>query len=184
MQLVEDKKIRTADLTKMSMCVALCCAAAYISFPLPFTPAPVTASTFVLGLTAYILSPKQTFTVILVYILLGAAGLPVFASGTAGVSKLVGPTGGFIFAWLIAYPVLSAVKGAEPNLKRYIIANLLTAVPITYAGGLISMYLVLQVSLWQALTMAVFPFVFSGVVKVVASAILGVKLNSIRSFNQ
>ena len=179
MQLVEEKKIRTVDLTKMSMCVALCCAAAYISFPLPFTPAPVTASTFVLGLTAYILNPKQTFTVILIYVLMGAVGLPVFAGGTAGVDKLVGPTGGFIWAWLIAYPVLSAVKGTEINFKRYVIANLLTAVPITYAGGLISMYLVLQVSLWQALTMAVFPFVFSGVVKVVASALLGVKLNSV-----
>ena len=161
------------------MCVALCCAAAYISFPLPFTPAPVTASTLVLSLTAFILNPRQTFTVILIYVLIGAAELPVFAGGTAGIGKLFGPTGGFILAWLIGYPILSAVKGSTPNFKRYVIADLLTATPITYIGGLISMQLVMEVSIGQALSMAVLPFIPGGIMKTCAAAFVGVKLNSI-----
>ena len=55
------------ELSTMSMCLALCCVTAYISFPLPFTPG---------GLVTAL-----TFAVILAYILLGAAGLPVFAGG-------------------------------------------------------------------------------------------------------
>ena len=164
------------------MCVALCCAAAYKSFPLPFTPAPVTASTLVLSLTAFILNPRQTFTVILIYVLIGAAGLPVFAGGTAGIGKLFGPTGGFILAWLIGYPILSAVKGSTPNFKRYVIADLLTATPITYIGGLISMQLVMEVSIGQALSMAVLPFIPGGIMKTCAAAFVGVKLNSVRKF--
>lgn len=182
MPIIKGGKISTADLTKMSMCAALCCAAAYISFPLPFTPAPVTASTLVLSLTAFILSPRQTFTVILIYVLLGAAGLPVFAGGTSGIGKLFGPTGGFILAWLVGYPILSAIKGATPNFKRYVIADLLTATPITYIGGLISMYLVMEVSVSQAFTMAVLPFIPGGIMKTLAAAFLGVRLNSIRKF--
>ena len=163
------------ELTTMSMCLALCCVTAYISFPLPFTPGLVTALTFALSLTAYILNPKQTFAVILSYILLGAAGLPVFAGG-AGLGRLFGPAGGFYFAWLVAYPILSAVKGSTPNFKRYLLANVLTAVPITYAGGLISMMLVLDVNLWQAATMAVFPFIPGDLLKAAAASAIGVRL--------
>ena len=68
--------IRT--ITKMSICVALCCVSAYISIPLPFTTAMITALTVVMNLTAFILKPKQTLIVMLVWILLGSAGLPVF----------------------------------------------------------------------------------------------------------
>ena len=170
--------MQVRDLTKMAMCVALCCVTAHISFPLPFTPGYVTALTFAMSLSAYLLPPRQTFTVILIYILMGAVGLPVFATGE-GLNRLVGPVGGFYFAWLIAYPLLSLVKGSPPNLRRYAVANILIAVPITYAGGLASMILVLDVGLWQAMTMAVFPFVFGDVLKATAAAVLGVKLQKI-----
>ena len=176
MQLVNGGKLSTSELTKMSMCVALCCAAAYIYFPLPFTPGLVTASTLALSLTAYILTPKQTFTVILIYILIGAAGVPVF-SGTQGLAKLLGPTGGFTFAWLIAFPILSKFKGNEINFKRYVIANIFTAIPITYVGGLISMYFVLNITLAEAFTMAVLPFIIGDILKACAAAFLGVRLN-------
>ena len=166
------------DLTKMSMCVALCCVTAYISFPLPFTPGLVTALTFALSLTAYLLTPKQTFTVVVIYILLGAVGLPVFAGGQ-GLSRLVGPAGGFYFAWIPAYALLSFAKGATPDFKRYFAANVLIAVPITYVGGLISMMLVLEVGVFEAATMAVFPFIPGDIIKAAAAAVLGVKLQKI-----
>ena len=109
---------------------------------------------------------------------MGAVGLPVFANGE-GLNRLLGPVGGFYFAWLVAYPLLSLAKGAPPNLKRYALMNILIAVPITYAGGLASMIFLLDVNLWQALTMAVFPFVFGDVLKAIAAAVLGVKLQKI-----
>ena len=169
---------RVRDLTKMAMCVALCCVTAYIAFPLPLTPGYVTALTFAMSLTAYLLTPRQTFTVIFVYILMGAVGLPVFANGE-GLSRLIGPVGGFYFAWLPAYALLSFAKGAAPNFKRYALANILIAVPITYAGGLISMILVLKIDLAQALTMAVLPFIPGDIIKATAAAILGVKLQKV-----
>lgn len=172
------QKSNVRELTKMSMCVALCCVTAYISFPLPFTPGMVTALTFALSLTAYLLNPRQTFTVIAIYILLGAAGLPVFAANQ-GLSRLIGPVGGFYFAWLVAYPLLSLFKGKVPDFKRYALINVLIAVPITYAGGLTSMFLLLDVSLWQAFTMAVFPFIPGDIIKAIAAAFLGVKLKKI-----
>ncbi len=177
------KKISTAELTKMSMCVALCCISANIVFPLPFTPGMVTALTIVLSLAAYIFTPKQTFIVIAVYLMLGIAGLPVFA-GTGGIGRLLGPAGGFYFAWLLAYPLLSYFKGAEINFKRYVLMNFFVAMPVTYIGGLISMIWFLEVDIWQAATMAVFPFVFGDVLKTCLAAFLGVKLNSSLKFRE
>lgn len=177
------KKISTAELTKISMCIALCCISANIFFPLPFTPAMVTALTIVLSVTAYTLPPRQTFMVIAVYLLLGIAGLPVFA-GTGGFGRLLGPSGGFYFAWLVAYPLLSFLKGSEINFKRYVLMNFFVAMPVTYAGGLISMALILEIDIWQAATMAVFPFIFGDVLKTCAAAFLGVKLNSVQKFQE
>lgn len=170
--------IKAREITEIAMCVALCCVTAYISFPLPFTPGMVTALTFALSLTAYILSPRQTFTAILIYILLGAVGLPVLGGGQ-GLARLVSPAGGFYFAWLIAYPLLSFAKGAIPNFKRYATANILIAMPITYAGGIISMVLMLEVNFWEAVTMAVLPFIIGDIIKAAAAATLGVKLQKI-----
>ncbi len=168
--------MQTKNLTKMALCVALCCISANFVFPLPFTPGMVTALTIFLSLAAYILNPRQTFLVVLAYLLLGAAGLPVFA-GTGGIGRLVSPAGGFYFAWLIAYPLLSAFKGKSVNFRRYVLMNILIAMPVTYLGGLISMVLILNISALEAATMAVLPFVVGDILKACAAAFMGVKIN-------
>ena len=168
------KKIDVRDLTKIALCTSLCCVTAFIAFPLPFTPGMVTALTITMSLTAYILNPRETFLVIFLYLLIGAVGIPVF--GGMGAGRLFSPVGGFYFAWLVAYPILSFCKGEEINFKRYVVTNILTAIPITYVGGIISMILVLKINLWEALTMAVFPFVFGDILKAIAAALLAVKL--------
>ncbi|MFA6849367.1 MAG: biotin transporter BioY [Selenomonadaceae bacterium] len=169
----------TRTMTKMAICVALLCVSAYISFPLPFTAVMVTALTIVMNLSAFILTPKQTFIVMLVYTLLGCIGLPVFVGGTAGFGKLFGPTGGFIIVFVIAYPIVSFLKGTKNSFKRYLLIAVAVGIPITYIGGIISMMLVLQINLWSALVMAVFPFIPGDIFKAVAAAYLGAKLNTI-----
>lgn len=170
--------IRTV--TKMSICVALCCVSAYISIPLPFTTAMITALTVVLNLTAFLLRPRQTFIIICVWILLGIAGLPVFVGGTAGFGKLFGPTGGFIIAFALAYPLVSLFKGSTPSFWRYSLVSIILGIPVTYIGGIISMVLVLHVTLWQACVMAVFPFIPGDIAKCLLAAFLGVKINHLQ----
>lgn len=177
--MVTDTLKKTRDITKIAMCVALCCVSAYISFPLPFTPGMVTALTLAMSLTAYILSPKQTFIVILVYLLLGVAGLPVFAVGSSGIGKLLSPVGGFYLIWLIAFPLLSIFKGENANFRRYLLINILVAIPVTYLGGLISMMMMMDLTPYQAIMMAVLPFIPGDIMKAAAAAFLGVKLNQI-----
>ena len=176
---VSMERVSLRTITKMSICVALCCVAAYISIPLPFTTAMITALTIVMNLAAFILTPKQTFIVMLVYTLLGCIGLPVFVGGTAGIGKLFGPTGGFILAFMVAYPIVSFCKGQANSFKRYALAAIFVGIPLTYIGGLLSMLLLLKVSLWEAMVMAVFPFIPGDILKSLMAAFIATRLNKV-----
>ena len=174
---MNEQHFSARSITKIALCVAFFCVTAYISFPLPFTLSMVSALTLAMGLAAFVLTPKETFVAIGVYILIGLAGLPVFTGGTAGPGKLFGPTGGFILIWLFVYPLVSALKGATPNFRRYAFVDIIVGMPLTYVGGLISMMLVLQVDLWQGLTMAVFPFIPGDIMKALLAAFIAVRVN-------
>ena len=173
----QSSSLTVREMTKMALCVAFCCVTAYISFPLPFTPGMVTALTLALGVTAFVLPPKQTLIALLIYTFLGVIGLPVFVGGTAGLGKLFGPTGGYIFAWIVVYPIISALKGSCPSFKRYALVDIVIGIPVTYIGGLISMMLVMDISLEAALVMAVLPYIPGDVIKCLMAAFLGVKVN-------
>ena len=71
-----------------------------ISFPLP-SGIPVTLQTFAVALCGYALGCKRGTLAVLVYIVLGAVGLPVFSGFRSGVAALAGPTGGYILGFIL-----------------------------------------------------------------------------------
>jgi len=169
----------TRDMTKMAVCVALLSIAAYISFPLPFTPGMVTAQTIVYNLIAFIMTPKAAVLTVLAYDLLGVCGVPVFVGGTAGLGKILGPTGGFIIAFIVMVGVLSYLKGTANSFRRYALLAVFVGMPISYIGGFISMYLVMGLGVQATLAGAVLPFIPGDVLKSLAGAYLAVKLNKV-----
>ena len=168
----------------MALCVALLAVSAYISFPLPFTPAMVTALTIIVNLTAFILKPQETFLVLIAWMLLGAAGVPVFVGGTAGMGKLIGPTGGFIVSFLVAGWAMSKLRGDSNSFRKMILLGILVGMPIIYIGGCLSMYFVAHMSVWATLVAAVFPFIFGDLVKVFIGAFLATRINALLQNNQ
>ncbi|MBP2632016.1 MAG: hypothetical protein H6Q70_2644 [Firmicutes bacterium] len=169
--------MNTRVLTKIAICVALLSVSAYISIPLPFTAAMLTALTIVVNLVAFILTPKQAFIALAVYILLGAVGVPVFVGGMSGPGKIFGPTGGFIFGYLLAAPLMSLAKGKNNNVKRYIAVAILIGMPIIYIGGATSMSIVQNLDIVSTLMVAVVPFIVGDIIKCGIAAYIGVKLN-------
>ncbi|MCS7251828.1 MAG: biotin transporter BioY, partial [Thermoflexus sp.] len=75
---------------------------AQISIPLPFTPVPITGQTLAVLLVGAALGSRRGALSIATYVLEGALGLPVFAGGTAGISRLQGPTGGYLIGFVAA----------------------------------------------------------------------------------
>lgn len=176
---MNNKALSTKDMVKISMCVALISIGGYIAFPTPFSPVLVTATTLALGITALVLPPKQTAVAIFVWILLGAVGAPVFSGGQGGIGKLLGPSGGFFPGFWLGYVGVSLLKGARYDWKRYLLVLIVIAFPLTYVCGIAYLMYVLHIEMWQAMTMAMFSFIPGDIIKAVAAAFLGVRLNRV-----
>lgn len=75
---------------------------ARIAIPLPFTPVPITGQTFAVLLVGAALGSRRGALSMALYLLEGAAGLPVFAGGAAGLARVLGPTGGYLIGFIAA----------------------------------------------------------------------------------
>ena len=105
-----DTGSRTRQVILTGMFAAVLAVMAQLSIPMP-SGVPVTLQTFAVALTAYVLGPKTGLAAAVIYILLGAVGVPVFAGFKGGIGVLLGPTGGFIWGFLLM--ILLCGSGAK-----------------------------------------------------------------------
>lgn len=150
-----------------SLFVALC---AKVTLPLPFTPVPLTMENFAVLLVGLTLGSRRGFAALLVFLLEGAMGMPVFAqTGIGGIAQIIGPTGGF----LIAYPFVAGLAGwimerGRKTFARAAVAGLL-AECVLFAGG-IGWLFVLTHSISIALRFGLYWFIFAEIIKVLMSS--------------
>ena len=153
-----------------SLFVALC---AHIAMPLPFTPVPFTLQPFAVLLVGMLLGPATGFAAMVMYLCEGAAGFPVFTpAGLPGIARLIGPSGGYLFA----YPVAALLAGAIPRLfkhkNRFAPMALAGAVAmiVVYTCGALWFSATLHLPLGATLSGAILPFAAFDVVKICAAA--------------
>ena len=109
------------SLARMAICTALIVVCSWLT--VPFT-VPFTMQTFAIFFTVCLLGPWQGMISILVYILLGAVGVPVFSGFRGGLDALLGPTGGYILGFLATAPITGLMMG-DGKLRRLIPAMVL-----------------------------------------------------------
>ena len=175
---LDDKFFSVRNTTRMALCIALICVSAYIAIPVPFM-APLTLQTFVMCLVALVLTPCQTAFVIVGYTLIGTSGIPVFAGGVGGFGIVFGPRGGFFIGFLVAYTLMSMLKGREPSFARYALVGTLISVPVTYAIATLWLTILFgdKFAGIVAAFMALVQYIPGDLIKAVAAAALGVSLN-------
>jgi biotin transport system substrate-specific component len=149
-----------------SLVVALC---ARVTIPLPFTPVPLTMENFAVLLVGLTLGSRRGFAALMLFLLEGASGMPVFSAGSSGVAQLFGVTGGF----LLAYPFVAAIAGwiaerGAKNFFRFIVASVAGEI-VLFAGG-ISWLAIYTHSLTQAVRFGLYWFVFAEVIKIMLAA--------------
>jgi len=110
----------------------LVCLGAQVRMPIPGTDVPLTLQLLAVLLTGFALTPARATTAVLLYLLGGAAGLPVFAPGSAG---LIGPTGGYIVGFVAAALLVSVLKGGgEAGFARLLAAGAVGTVAVFAVG--------------------------------------------------
>ncbi len=110
--------------------------AAQVAVPIPGTPVPVTLQPLAVLIVGGLLGPALGASSLVLYLLLGAAGLPVFTPiGLPGVARLIGPTGGYLLAYPLAAAVVGRLAGDGKATTRLALAALAGLVVI-HLGGL------------------------------------------------
>ncbi|WP_419720855.1 biotin transporter BioY [Phascolarctobacterium succinatutens] len=175
---------KTAEMTKMALMVAMNCVSAYIIIPLPFSLSPLALQTLIVNLTGYVLNAKQAFMTMLVYLLVGLAGVPVFTGGSAGPGKLFGPTGGYIIGFLFTAVFLAYFKGEKYNFKRYALLGCVIGIPLIYVFGVVQLKLITGMGWDKAIMTGALPFIPLDIVKCLAAAVIAGPINRIFANNR
>lgn len=175
---------KTAEMTKMALVVAMNCVSAYIIIPLPFSLSPIALQTLIVNLTGYVLNAKQAFMTMLVYLLVGLAGVPVFTGGSAGPGKLFGPTGGYIIGFLFTAVFLAYFRGEKYSFKRYALLGCVIGIPLIYVFGVVQLKLITGMGWDKAIMTGALPFIPLDIVKCLAAAVIAGPINRIFTDNR
>lgn len=173
------RRISVSEMTKISLCTALLAISSYIVFPIPFTPIMLTAQTIIVNLIGLILTPLHGAISVLLFIVLGAIGLPIFAGGAGGLSAILGPTGGFIIGFLFSAIAISYLKGRKINILRYVLVTVFIGMPVTYLLGASYMSYALNMDYKKAIELAVIPFLLGDTIKCVIASIIAARVHRI-----
>ena len=160
-----------AELPMLATFNMILVACSYISITLPFSPVPITGQTFGILIVAMALGRVRGLAVVMAYLLEGAMGLPVFASGSAGIAKFVGPTGGYLVgfaasAYLVGY---LADKSWDKSFGKTAIAMILGTALIFITGLAQLSFFVPSETLF---TMGFTPFLPGAVIKIALASVI------------
>lgn len=175
---------KTAEMTRMALMVAMNCVSAYIIIPLPFSLSPIALQTLIVNLTGYVLNAKQAFMTMLVYLLVGLTGVPVFTGGSAGPGKLFGPTGGYIIGFLFTAVFLAYFRGEKYSFKRYALLGCVIGIPLIYVFGVVQLKLITGMGWDKAIMTGALPFIPLDIVKCLAAAVIAYPINRIFANNR
>ena len=171
------KKTKTSDLVTVSLCAALMCVCSWIQFP---SAVPFTLQTFAVFLTATAFGTKKSLLSTLIYILLGAVGLPVFSGFQGGVGALVGPTGGFILGFI---PAVLVIGFLSEKVRRKFIPQTLCCVAglvICYLTGFLCYGTVYANGNFRsAFFVCILPFIISDILKILLAVTVSQRIRKI-----
>ena len=163
----------------IALMTAVICILSPISITIPISPVPISLATLGIYLTIYILGGKDGAISTMIFILLGLVGAPVFTGYSGGVGKVLGPTGGYI----VAYIFLAIIAGyiIEKNYDSFFICLLGMGLGtvVLYLVGTLWLKVLTEMTFNQALLVGVIPFIPGDIVKMIIALIIGKRLRQI-----
>ena len=166
---------KTFNMVLTAMFAALIAVASWISVPLPFTPIPINLATLAVSLTGALLGYKYGTFSVLVYLLLGAVGVPVFAGFTGGLGHIAGPTGGYLVGYLTSAFICGLVISClgKNGIRWWITATAaLLGTASCYALGTVWFMVLTHNTLVASLSMCVIPFLLGDALKITATVLI------------
>lgn len=171
---MQNSKISIQDICSIAIMTAITVVLAQISIPMPLG-VPMTMQTFAVTLAGIVLGAKRGAISMIIYVLLGAIGVPVLANFSGGFQHLIGPTGGF----LLSFPIMAYLIGIGTKMRKQkgmFLLFLILGTAANYAIGVLMFCILMKASVWTGITACVLPFIPTAIIKAAVASILGLKL--------
>ena len=157
-----------------------------IAVPLPLTPVPVTLSLAAVFFSGFTLTPGCAFFSMITYLLLGLAGVPVFAGFKGGLPSLMGPTGGFLLAypamaWLISFASGKLKVHGKIKTALLYVMLMIAALTVCYAAGALWFSVIALGGFGdvkKAFTLCVLPFLPADAAKIALTAFVTINMKN------
>ncbi len=166
----------TKKLSMIGLATAVTCVLAPLSIPIPVSPVPITLTNLVILLNIYIIGYQEATISLLVYLLLGTAGLPVFSGFSGGLGKLAGPTGGYLIGFIFLVLIAGLFITKFPSSPILAVVGMILGMAVTYGFGTIWLAIQMELSFLEALSIGVIPYLIGDAVKILLVALAGPKL--------
>ena len=158
--------------------VILTCLGAFVRIPLPFTPVPITLQTFFVLLSAVCLGSSLGTVTQSSYLFLGLTGLPVFAAAGSGLLYVLGPTGGYLFGFVLSAYLLGKFIKYSGNSLLANFALIFTASLVILFCGILWLKLIFGYPLNRLMFIGFLPFLYGDLLKSLAVAVVYARLKS------
>jgi biotin transport system substrate-specific component len=157
---------------------ALTAAIAPFKIALGFTPVPITLQTLAVLISGAMLGPNYGALAMILYIVVGALGLPVFAGGGSGIGAILGPTGGYLISYFIAAFVIGKTLQMRKNPKffDYVVAMVFGTIVIYVLGAGWGM-VVTGLGIAAIIAGWVLPFIIGDTIKLLVAAYIAKNIN-------
>ena len=182
----ETKPIVKSPVIRMKMFILTGVFAAFtavcsiISIPLPFTPVPLNLAMLAVFMSGAILGPRFGPLSQIVFLLMGAIGIPVFANFKAGVGVLIGPTGGYLVGYVVAALMIGWINNLYKGrgIRQALVSALamLSGLIICYIFGVAWLMYLTKTPLAAALLLYAAPFIPGDMIKLTAAVLLSGRL--------
>ncbi|MBQ8090355.1 MAG: biotin transporter BioY [Pyramidobacter sp.] len=163
-------------MTGVAVMAALMCVLGPLSVPLG--PVPFSFTVLTVFLAVYALGMKRGTAAYLLYLLIGCAGLPVLSGFSGGAGKLLGPTGGYLFGFVLMALVSGWFIDRWPDRTLAHVAGMVLGLAVCYLFGTLWLAHLTKMPLGKAAALGVYPFVALDAVKVAVSLLVGRALRS------
>ena len=172
---MKQNKNSVNDLCKIGLFAAIIAVMAQIAIPMPYG-VPMTLQTLAIALAGILLGAKRGALATILYILIGASGVPVFANFTGGLGIIFGPTGGFI----LSFPLLAFAAGFGTEKSSTVLwTGLAAGTVINYLCGVIYFSIYTSNDLVTSFAACVLFFIPTDIIKIIIAGLVGTKIRMV-----
>ncbi len=174
--MVDNRDFHNGNIRKMvfaSFFASMMAVGAYIDIPVPLSPVPITLQTLFVLMAGAMLGARWGTISVIVYLLLGISGLPVFSGGSSGLGMIFGPTGGFLIGFVFGAFIIGYLCDNYGTKRIHLnILFMLAGLLVIYVFGILQLMSVANLTLSEALILGMIPYMPGAVLKLIVSALI------------